>query len=211
MKRKGEDRDGHAYDAVFARIFDDAGVDVILVGTRWDVVLGTRYAERDDGGHGAAHGGGGTGAQTRVPRGRHAVPFVPDRPSDAIRNAGGCSRRAEAVKLEGAQRRGNDPGDRLGGHPVMGTSGSPRSRSTGWGLRVQGKTDPQASGFWTTPRRCRSGAFAVVLEGMPAALAGEITRTLSIRRSDRRGAGCDGQVLVMHDLLGCSTNSGRSS
>jgi 3-methyl-2-oxobutanoate hydroxymethyltransferase len=51
----------------------------------------------------------------------------------------------------------------------------------------------------------RAGAFAVVLEGMPAEFAGEITRTLSIPTIGiGAGLGCDGQVLVMHDLLGLS-------
>jgi len=89
--------------------------------------------------------------------------------------------------------------------PVMGHIGlTPQSVHRMGGYRVQGKTDPQRERLLDDAAAVQeAGAFSVVLEGIPAALAAEITRALSIPTIGiGAGIGCDGQVLVMHDLLG---------
>jgi len=198
-----------AYDALFARIFDDAGVDVLLVGdSLGQVILGhpdTLNVTMEDM---VRH----TGAAAR---GRKRAFLVADMPflsyqtgrSDAVRNAGRLLQAgAEAVKLEGGRNaaatiRAIAKVD----IPVMGHIGlTPQSVHRMGGYRVQGKTDPQRERLLDDATAVQeAGAFAVVLEGMPAALAAEITRSLSIPTIGiGAGAGCDGQVLVMQDLLG---------
>ena len=127
--------------------------------------------------------------------------------ADAIRNAGRLLQAgAEAVKLEG----GRNAADTIraiaaADIPVMGHIGlTPQSVHRMGGYRVQGKTDPQRERLLDDAAAVQeAGAFSVVLEGIPAALAGEITRTLSIPTIGiGAGVGCDGQVLVMQDLLG---------
>ena len=198
-----------AYDALFARIFDEAGVDVLLVGdSLGQVVLGhpdTLNVTMEDM---VRH----TGAAAR---GRKRALLVADMPflsyqagpPDAIRNAGRLLQAgAEAVKLEG----GRNAAETIRAItsvdiPVMGHIGlTPQSVHRMGGYRVQGKTDPQRERLLDDAAAVQeAGAFAVVLEGMPSALAAEITRSLSIP-SIGIGAGphCDGQVLVMQDLLG---------
>lgn len=198
-----------AYDALFARIFDEAGVDVLLVGdSLGQVVLGhpdTLNVTMDDM---VRH----TGAAAR---GRRRALLVSDMPflsyqagvPDAIRNAGRLLQAgAEGVKLEG----GRNAAETIRAItrvdiPVMGHIGlTPQSVHRMGGYRVQGKTDPQRERLLDDAAAVQeAGAFAVVLEGMPAALAEEITKSLSIPTIGI-GAGphCDGQVLVMQDLLG---------
>jgi 3-methyl-2-oxobutanoate hydroxymethyltransferase len=198
-----------AYDALFARIFDEAGVDVLLVGdSLGQVVLGhpdTLNVTMDDM---VRH----TGAAAR---GRRRALLVSDMPflsyqasvPDAIRNAGRLLQAgAEGVKLEG----GRNAAETIHAIakvdiPVMGHIGlTPQSVHRMGGYRVQGKTDPQRERLLDDAAAVQeAGAFAVVLEGMPAALAAEITKSLSIPTIGI-GAGphCDGQVLVMQDLLG---------
>jgi 3-methyl-2-oxobutanoate hydroxymethyltransferase len=198
-----------AYDALFARIFDEAGVDVLLVGdSLGQVVLGhpdTLNVTMEDM---VRHAGAAA-------RGRKRALLVADMPflsyqpgtPDAIRNAGRLLQAgAEAVKLEG----GRNAAETIRAItsvdiPVMGHIGlTPQSVHRMGGYRVQGKTDPQRERLLDDAAAVQeAGAFAVVLEGMPSALAAEITRSLSIP-SIGIGAGphCDGQVLVMQDLLG---------
>jgi len=198
-----------AYDALFARIFDDAGVDVILVGDSLGmVVLGhpdtLNVTMEDMVRHTEA-----------AARGRKRAFLMADMPflsyqastAEAVRNAGRLLQAgAEAVKLEGGRNvaetiRAIASAD----IPVMGHIGlTPQSIHRMGGYRVQGKTDPQRERLLDDAAAVQeAGAFSVVLEGIPAALAGEITRTLSIPTIGI-GAGvvCDGQVLVMQDLLG---------
>ncbi len=198
-----------AYDALFARIFDDAGVDVILVGDSLGmVVLGhpdtLNVTMEDMVRHTEA-----------AARGRRRAFLIADMPflsyqacaSDAVRNAGRLLRAgAEAVKLEGGRNAAETIRAIASADiPVMGHIGlTPQSIHRMGGYRVQGKTDPQRERLLDDAAAVQeAGAFAVVLEGMPAVLAGEITRALSIPTIGiGAGAGCDGQVLVMHDLLG---------
>jgi 3-methyl-2-oxobutanoate hydroxymethyltransferase len=198
-----------AYDALFARIFDEAGVDVLLVGdSLGQVVLGhpdTLNVTMDDM---VRH----TGAAAR---GRRRALLVADMPflsyqasvPDAVRNAGRLLQAgAEGVKLEG----GRNAAETIRALakvdiPVMGHIGlTPQSVHRMGGYRVQGKTDTQRERLLDDAAAVQeAGAFAVVLEGMPSALAAEITESLTIPTIGI-GAGprCDGQVLVMQDLLG---------
>lgn len=198
-----------AYDVLFARIFDDVGVDILLVGdSLGQVVLGlpnTLGVTMEDM---ERH----TGA---VARGRKRAYLVADMPflsfqagpADAIRNAGRLLQAgAEAVKLEGGRNveatiRAITQCD----IPVMGHVGlTPQSIHRMGGYRVQGKTDAQKERLLDDALAVQEGgAFAVVLEGMPADLASGITERLAIPTIGiGAGPGCDGQVLVMQDLLG---------
>jgi len=198
-----------AYDALFSRIFDETGVDVILVGdSLGQVVLGhadtLNVTMEDMIRHTAA-----------AARGRTRSLLVADMPflsyqtglRDAIRNAGRLLQAgAEAVKLEGGRSmeaviRAIVACD----IPVMGHIGlTPQSVHRMGGYRVQGKTDAQRERLLDDAAAVQeAGAFSVVLEGIPSELAAEITRRLSIPTIGiGAGAGCDGQVLVMQDLLG---------
>lgn len=198
-----------AYDALFARIFDDAGVDVILVGDSLGmVVLGhpdtLNVTMEDMVRHTEA-----------AARGRKRAFLAADMPflsyqaglSDAIRNAGRLLQAgAEAVKLEGGRNVAETIRAIVSADiPVMGHIGlTPQSVHRMGGYRVQGKTDPQRERLLDDAAAVQeAGAFSVVLEGIPAALAGEITRALSIPTIGiGAGVACDGQVLVMQDLLG---------
>jgi 3-methyl-2-oxobutanoate hydroxymethyltransferase len=198
-----------AYDAVFAKVFDDVGVDSILVGdSLGQVVLGlpnTLGVTVEDM---VRH----TGAAARGTRRAFLIadmPFLSYQagPQEAIRNAGRLlSAGAEAVKLEGGRNAESTIREIARWDiPVMGHVGlTPQSIHRMGGYRVQGKEEAQRQRLRDDARAVQeAGAFAVVLEGMPADLAGEITEELAIPTVGI-GAGprCDGQVLVMHDLLG---------
>jgi len=198
-----------AYDALCSRIFDETGVDGSLVGdSLGQVVLGhadtLNVTMEDMIRHTAA-----------AARGRTRSLLVADMPflsyqtglRDAIRNAGRLLQAgAEAVKLEGGRSmeaviRAIVACD----IPVMGHIGlTPQSVHRMGGYRVQGKTDAQRERLFDDAAAVQeAGAFSVVLEGIPSELAAEITRRLSIPTIGiGAGAGCDGQVLVMQDLLG---------
>jgi 3-methyl-2-oxobutanoate hydroxymethyltransferase len=116
---------------------------------------------------------------------------------------------AHAVKLEGVDGH-EDVIQRLAqsGIPVMGHLGlQPQSVHAYGGFRVQGRSDEAARNIVRQARALEElGAFAVVLECIPSSLAQEITNTLRIPTIGiGAGAGCDGQVLVLQDLLGMNT------
>ncbi|GAB4373932.1 MAG: 3-methyl-2-oxobutanoate hydroxymethyltransferase [Deltaproteobacteria bacterium] len=198
-----------AYDVVFSRIFDEAGVDILLVGdSLGQVVLGLPdtlgVTMEDMLRHTAA-----------VARGRRRALLVADMPflsfqvgpGEAIRNAGRLLQAgAEAVKLEGG--RNVEATLRAIANcdiPVMGHVGlTPQSVHRMGGYRVQGKEAAQRQRLLDDALAVQgAGAFSLVLEGIPADLAAEITERLSIPTIGiGAGAGCDGQVLVMQDLLG---------
>jgi len=205
-----------AYDFPFARIFDQAGIDVLLVGDSLGMVV--------------------QGADSTLPvtldemiyhirmvaRARARALVVGDLPfltyqvsiEQALGNAGRLIKEggAEAVKLEGGITMA-DTIRRLVDIdiPVMGHIGlTPQSVHRMGGHRVQGRRSGHGPG-------CRerlledaaaveqAGAFAMVLEGIPVELANEITQRAAIPTIGiGAGPGCDGQVLVMHDLLGLS-------
>ncbi|MGB3400514.1 MAG: 3-methyl-2-oxobutanoate hydroxymethyltransferase [Candidatus Deferrimicrobiaceae bacterium] len=198
-----------AYDALFARIFDDVGVDTILVGdSLGQVVLGlpnTLGVTMEDM---VRH----TGAAARGTRRAFLIADMPflsfqPGPEEAIRNAGRLLQAgAEAVKLEGGRSVENTiRAIARCDIPVMGHVGlTPQSVHRMGGYRVQGRGEAQRQRLRDDARAVQeAGAFSVVLEGIPADLAGEITEELAIPTIGI-GAGprCDGQVLVMQDLLG---------
>ncbi|MGB7972081.1 MAG: 3-methyl-2-oxobutanoate hydroxymethyltransferase [Candidatus Deferrimicrobiaceae bacterium] len=198
-----------AYDALFARIFDDVGVDTILVGdSLGQVVLGlpsTLGVTMEDM---IRH----TGAAARGTKRAFLIADMPflsfqTGPEEAIRNAGRLLQAgAEAVKLEGGRSVENTiRAISRCDIPVMGHVGlTPQSVHRMGGYRVQGREEVQRQRLRDDARAVQeAGAFSVVLEGIPADLAGEITEELAIPTIGI-GAGprCDGQVLVMQDLLG---------
>jgi len=199
-----------AYDHPFARLFDQAGVDAILVGDSMGQVV--------------------QGHDTTLPvtldevvyhcravsRGVRRALVVGDLPfgsyhasaEDAVRSAvrlvkeGG----AHAVKLEGGER----VADRIAALarleiPVIGHVGlTPQSVHQFGGYRVQGRGEEGHQRVLRDARAVEAaGAFALVVECVPRELAREITAELRIPTIGiGAGLGCDGQVLVMHDLLG---------
>jgi 3-methyl-2-oxobutanoate hydroxymethyltransferase len=198
------------YDAAFARLLEDAGVDVLLVGDSVNQVLAghdtTLSATLDQM---IYHAGS-------VRRGaRRALIFV-DLPfltyqisiEDAIRNAGRVLQEsgAHGVKLEGGRPMAETVRalvDR--GIPVMGHLGlTPQSVHALGGYRVQGR-EPEVAGRLLADAKALedAGACSIVLELMPADLAARISASLTIPTIGiGAGPGCDGQVLVLHDMLG---------
>ena len=204
-----------AYDATFASIVDVAGADMILVGDSVATVmqgesttLGVSIDEME--------------YHVRlVSRARPKALIVGDMPfgsyqasvDDAVRAAVRLVKAgAEVVKLEG----GVHVADRIAAIaaadiPVMGHIGlTPQSYHRMGGNRIQGRASGEGAG--TRDRLIddahavdTAGACALVIEGVPAELAGEITRKVSVPTIGiGAGPDCDGQVLVMHDILGLS-------
>jgi len=215
MKRRGEKIAVlTAYDFLFARVVDRAGVEVVLVGdSLGQVVLGletTVPVTLDDMIHHAR----------AVRRGVERALLVVDLPfltyhvsrEDTLRNAGRVMRETEAsgVKLEGGSPEVAETVRALvaAGIPVMGHIGYTPQSVNVTGVRVQGKGDDGRQRMLDEARRLEeAGAFALVLELMPRAVADEVTAALSIPTIGiGAGAGCDGQVLVLHDMLGINTD-----
>jgi len=211
MKRVGEKIAAlTAYDYPTARLADEAGADVILVGDSLGmVVLGydntLRVTMADMLHHAAA-----------VTRARPSALVVGDMPfmsfqegkHQAVRNAGRFVQEAgvDAVKLEGG-RGFAETVERIvrASIPVMGHVGlTPQSILEFGGYRIQGKSPEDADRLLEDAKALEAaGCFSVVLEGIPWRVAQRITQELTIPTIGI-GAGphCDGQVLVMHDVLG---------
>ena len=199
-----------AYDALSARLLDEAGIPLLLVGDSLGmVVLGydsTLPVTMDDMVHHTA----------AVVRGRRDAMVIGDMPfmsyqasdDEAIHNAGRLMQDAgaHAVKLEGGARI-VDIVARLTdmGVPVMGHLGlTPQSVNQFGGYRVQGRSDEQAHRIVQDAKDLEAaGAFSVVLEAVPSEVGKEVTDSLHIPTIGI-GAGphTDGQVLVFHDFLG---------
>ncbi len=199
-----------AYDFTFARIFDAAGIDVLLVGdslgnvvqglettlpvTLDEIIYHTRLVAR---------GVRRALVVADMPFGSYQVS-----PEDALRSAVRCVKEggAHAVKLEGGSAVAGTIERIVAAEiPVMGHVGlTPQAIHRMGGHRVQGRSERSRARVLEDARAVeRAGAFAVVLEGVPAELAGEIKPSLSIPTMGiGAGVRCDGQVLVMHDLLG---------
>jgi 3-methyl-2-oxobutanoate hydroxymethyltransferase len=201
-----------AYDYPTARLVEEAGIDIILVGdSLGQVVLGydstlpvsteemlhhlraVRRATRHsllvvDLPYGAYH-------VSREETLRTCLRFLKEGGAEAVKIEGGRKRAALIGRLADAEI------------PVMGHIGlTPQSVHTMGGYRVQGKTLESASELLADAEALEdAGTFAVVLEGMPRELAGLITHRLRIPTIGiGAGPDCDGQVLVVHDLLGFS-------
>ncbi len=202
-----------AYDFLSARILDEAGIPVLLVGDSLGMVMlgypTTLPVTLDDVIHHAK----------AVGRGAHQAMLVGDMPfmsyhtsvEQAITSAGRLVQEAgmHGVKLEGGgrvveyTRRLTDLGI-----PVMGHLGlTPQSVNKFGGFKVQGKTDAQAAQILEDARSLeQAGAFSVVLEGVPSKVAVSVTNALRIPTIGiGAGPGTDAQVLVLHDMLGLTT------
>lgn len=199
-----------AYDATFARLFDDAGVDAIMVGDSLGMVV--------------------QGHETTLPvtleeviyhcrcvaRVRPSAHIIGDLPfltyqtseDDAVRSAGRLLKEghAESVKLEGgtsvapAVRRIVEAGI-----PVMGHIGlTPQSVHQMGGFRIQGKGEEAKRKVLDDAQALvDAGVYALVIEGVPAPLAAEITARVPVPTIGiGAGVATDGQVLVGYDLLG---------
>jgi len=199
-----------AYDYPTARLMDKAGVDVVLVGDSVAmVVLGyesTLPLTMEESLH----------HTKAVRRGVQRALVVADMPfgtyqgdvNEALKNAVRFVKEAgaEAVKVEGGERRLEVIARLTEAEiPVMGHVGlTPQSVNAMGGYRVQGKTVGGAEQLLRDARAVEAaGAFSIVLEGIPRELAAEITKSVRIPTIGiGAGPDCDGQILVLHDLLG---------
>lgn len=202
-----------AYDHLTASILDEAGIDVILVGD----TAGNVFAGHDT-----------TIPMTMEQMLYHAevvgraveralvvadLPFMSYQVSDedALRNAGRFMKEAlaEAVKLEGGMRVcGTVRRIVDAGIPVMGHLGlTPQSIHSFGSYQARGVSEGEAQQICDDAIALeRAGVFAVVLEKIPAELAGRISESLEIPTIGiGAGPGCDGQILVTHDMLGIFT------
>jgi 3-methyl-2-oxobutanoate hydroxymethyltransferase len=199
-----------AYDYSLARLLDAAGIPILLVGDSLGMVV--------------------LGHQTTLPvtiedmlrhtqavvRGTEQALIVADMPflsyqasvEEALRNAGRLLKEggAQAVKLEGGAPMAETVRRMVeSGIPVMGHIGlTPQSVNQLSGYRVQGRTAAAASRLLTDAQALEAaGAFSIVLETIPAPLARRITAALAIPTVGiGAGPDCDGQVQVLHDILG---------
>jgi 3-methyl-2-oxobutanoate hydroxymethyltransferase len=203
-----------AYDTPGARIADAAGVDVILVGDSVaNNVLGYPDTLQVDMAVMAHH-------VAAVARARPRALVVGDMPwmsyhvsvEEAVRNGAALVRAgAQAVKLEGGRRRCAVVEALVGAEiPVMGHLGlTPQSVHAMGGYRVQAKDEDGAEALRRDAQALvAAGVFAIVLEGVPDVVADRVTAEVEVPTIGiGAGAGCDGQVLVFHDLLGLGEGS----
>src|SRR5687767_7049601 len=199
-----------AYDVTFARLVDRSGADIILVGDSLGMVFqghpNTLPVTLDQMIYHA----------TAVVRGVSRALVVVDLPfmsyqvsvEDGLRAAGRVLKEsgAEAVKVEGGVEVAPLVSRLVAaGIPVMGHVGlTPQSLHQLGGFRVQGKTDASRSRLLEGAQAIsEAGVFSIVLEGMPATVGEQITGLVPVPTIGiGAGPGCDGQVLVMHDVLG---------
>ena len=199
-----------AYDSLFASLVDRAGVDVILVGDSVGPLLAGEASTLPVTVNQMIYHG------RSVQRGTHHALVVVDlpflsyqiSPRDATRQGGRVLKRtgAGAVKLEGGRHFA--PTVRAlvqAGVPVMGHIGlTPQSLNVLGGIHLQGKGESAIDALiWDARALEEAGAFAIVLEFVSAAAAQRVTDSVQIPTIGI-GAGphCDGQVLVLHDMLG---------
>jgi 3-methyl-2-oxobutanoate hydroxymethyltransferase len=199
-----------AYDYPFARLMDLAGIDMILVGdsvgsvvSGYDNTLPVTMDEMIYHTRAVVRGSASALIITDMPFLSYQIDIV-----EARRNAGRLIKEggAQAVKLEGGENvaatiRAIVDMD----IPVVGHIGlTPQSIHRMGGYRVQGKETEQAAQLVADARAVQeAGAFALVLEGIPTPLAQRITAELTIPTIGiGAGVHCDGQVLVIHDILG---------
>jgi 3-methyl-2-oxobutanoate hydroxymethyltransferase len=199
-----------AYDATFARLLDEAGADILLVGDSLGMVVqghdNTLPVTLDEMiYHCRAVGRGAKRAQIVGD-----MPFMTYQESveAGIRNAGrlmkegGC----HAVKLEGGAQHAPLVARLVAaGIPVMGHLGlTPQSVHQMGGFKLQGREEGAAERLIADARALEeAGAYAIVLEGLPTEVAAAVTAALTVPTIGiGAGDGCDGQVLVIYDLLG---------
>ncbi len=203
-----------AYDYATARLVDEAGIDIILVGDSLaQVVLGydsTLPVTVDEMLH---H----TRAVRRAVKHALLVADMPygsyhTSPEDAVRNASRFLKEAgaEAVKLEGGEKRTEQVRRLIDAEiPVMGHIGlTPQSVHAMGGYKVQGKTLSAVEQLMRDAVALdQAGVFSIVLEGIPREVAAMITEEVSAPTIGiGAGPDCDGQVLVIHDMVGLTFN-----
>jgi 3-methyl-2-oxobutanoate hydroxymethyltransferase len=198
-----------AYDAWSARLLSDAPVDCLLVG---DSAMMVVHGEKDTLGATPEIMETHTRAVLKGSGGKFVVadmPFLAARKGEthALECAAGLLRAgAHAVKIEGAQGHTHVIRHLVeSGIPVMGHLGLTPQWVRGFGgFKVQAKAPEEAGQLLEDARALeQAGVFALVLECIPHALASEVTACLRIPTIGiGAGAGCDGQVLVLHDMLG---------
>jgi 3-methyl-2-oxobutanoate hydroxymethyltransferase len=199
-----------AYDATMARLLDEGGADVLLVGDSLGMVVQglpntLPVTVEEICYHGRA-----------VARAAHRAHVVGDMPfmsyqasvEQALTSAGQLLKTGgfEAVKLEGGQRFAEHVRALVSaGIPVMGHVGLlPQSVHAMGGFRVQGKAEADAERALADARAiAEAGAYAIVLEGIPSELGQRITESVAVPTIGiGAGPACDGQVLVCYDFLG---------
>ncbi len=198
-----------AYDFPTAKILDEAGIPLLLVGdSLGQVILGYESTVRVTMDEMLHH-------TKAVVRGSDRALVVADMPflsyatpDEALENAGIFLREAgaQAVKVEGGVRTARTIETLVrAGIPVMGHIGlTPQSATMLGGYRAQGRTAVKARELLEQAMALEAaGCFSIVLECVPARVAARISDALSIPTIGiGSGRGCDGQVLVFHDLLG---------
>ncbi|MDZ8117161.1 3-methyl-2-oxobutanoate hydroxymethyltransferase [Pontiella agarivorans] len=201
-----------AYDALTGALADDAGIPAVLVGDSLGMtVLGydtTLPVSMDEMVHHTAAVSRGVQNALVIAD----MPFMSYQPSLAagLENAGRFLKeaRADAVKIEGGAIRGELIESLVkNGIPVLGHIGlTPQSIKEMGGYKVQGKTSEQARQLMDDAMAVeQAGAFGLVLECVPAELGETLSKALTIPTIGiGAGSGCDGQVLVLTDLLGMS-------
>lgn len=221
--RASKVRDGHqplvmvtAYDAPGARIVDAAGVDLILVGDSVaNVILGYEDTLQVTIGDMAHH-------VAAVARAKPGALIVGDLPwmsyhvdvADTIRNGAMLIRAgAQCVKLEGGAARVPMVEALVSAEiPVMGHLGlTPQSVLALGGFRVQARDDEAAAELIIGAQALvEAGVFAIVVEGVPEKVGYALTEAIDVPTIGiGAGAGCDGQVLVLHDLLGVTERTAK--
>lgn len=199
-----------AYDALFSRMADESGIDIVLVGDSVGTVVqgldNTLEVELEDIIYHCR-------AAARGIKRAHLVgdmPFMSYQlgPDQALQNAGQVIKkgRAESIKLEGGAEMAETVHRIVSaGIPVMGHVGlTPQSIHAMGGHRIQGRSTEARERLVKDARALEeAGAFSIVLEGIPLEAAEEVTKAVGIPTIGI-GAGphCDGQVLVLPDLLG---------
>jgi 3-methyl-2-oxobutanoate hydroxymethyltransferase len=210
--RKGRDKlvMVTCYDASFARLVDAANVDIVLVGDSLGMVIQghctTLPVTLDD----VLYHTRCVGRGLTTPHLVADMPFLTYQITDdeALRNAGRLVAEggAHSVKLEGGERSATAIRRIVeAGIPVMGHVGlTPQSVHEMGGYRIQGRNDETAERVLADAVAVAdAGAYSIVLEGIPGPLAARITREIPIPTIGiGASAACDGQVLVLYDLLG---------
>ena len=199
-----------AYDATFARLLDEGGADVLLVGDSLGMVVqglpNTLPVTVDE----ICYHGRAVARAARRALLIGDMPFMSFQvsPEQALENAGRLMKEGlfEGVKLEGGTRYAEHVRAIVSaGIPMMGHIGLlPQSVHAMGGFRVQGREQEAAARLIEDARALeQAGAFSIVLEGLPSDLAARITQSVSVPTIGI-GAGphCDGQVLVCYDFLG---------
>lgn len=213
MKQNGERFSAlTSYDSLTAEIFDQAGIEVLLVGdSAGNVVLGhsttvpVTLEEMIPFGRAVAAAAKSALVVVDLPFGSYEIS-----PQQALESAIQVMKTtgADAVKLEGLKTE-QVLALTQNGIPVMGHLGfTPQAVNQLSGFKVQGRGSSGEQLVADAKALEAAGAFAIVLEMVPAAVAAEVTRSLTVPTIGiGAGAGCDGQILVWTDMAGLGSRS----